>query len=34
MAKEFKSFYKKASGGEGEKCYYPNRLDTYGQSHY
>ena len=30
MAKEFKSFYKKASGGEGEKCYYPNRLDTYG----
>ena len=30
MAREFKSFYKKASGGEGQKCYYPNRLDTYG----
>lgn len=28
--REFKSFYKKASGGEGEKCYYPTRLDTYG----
>lgn len=27
---KFKSFYKKVSGGEGEKCYYPTRLDTYG----
>ena len=30
MPREFQSFYKKASGGEGQKCYYPNRLDTYG----
>lgn len=28
--KEFKSFYKKVGGGEGQKCYYPTRLDTYG----
>ena len=28
--KEFKSFYKTVSGGEGDKCYYPTRLDTYG----
>ena len=28
--KEFKSFYKKVAGGEGEKCHYPTRLDTYG----
>lgn len=28
--KEFKSFYKKVTGGEGDKCYYPTRLDTYG----
>lgn len=28
--KEFKSFYKKVGGGEGSKCYYPTRLDTYG----
>lgn len=28
--KEFKSFYKKVEGGEGQKCYYPTRLDTYG----
>ena len=27
---EFKSFYKSASGGEGERCKYPVRLDTYG----
>ena len=27
---EFKSFYKKVSGGEGNKCHYPTRLDTYG----
>ena len=29
--KEFKSFYKKVGGGEGEKCHYPTRLDTYGR---
>lgn len=28
--KEFKSFYKTVGGGEGEKCSYPTRLDTYG----
>jgi len=28
--KEFKSFYKKVGGGEGDKCHYPTRLDTYG----
>lgn len=28
--KEFKSFYKTVGGGEGSKCYYPTRLDTYG----
>ena len=28
--KEFKSFYKKVEGGEGQKCHYPTRLDTYG----
>lgn len=28
--KEFKSFYKKVGGGEGDKCHYPIRLDTYG----
>ena len=27
---EFKSFYKKVGGGEGSKCHYPTRLDTYG----
>ena len=30
MTKEFKSFYKTVGGGEGSKCYYPTRLDTYG----
>jgi len=30
MPNEFKSFFKKAGGGEGQKCYYPTRLDTYG----
>lgn len=30
MKKEFKSFYKTVGGGEGSKCYYPTRLDTYG----
>ena len=28
--REYKSFYKTVSGNEGEKCYYPTRLDTYG----
>lgn len=30
MTKEFKSFYKTVGGGEGQKCKYPTRLDTYG----
>ena len=30
MAKEFKSFFKTVGGGEGNKCHYPTRLDTYG----
>lgn len=30
MNKEFKSFYKTVQGGEGDKCYYPTRLDTFG----
>lgn len=28
--KEFKSFYRTVGGGEGSKCKYPTRLDTYG----
>lgn len=28
--KEFKSFYKTVEGNEGNKCYHPTRLDTYG----
>lgn len=28
--REFISFYKKAGGGEGARCNYPDRLDTYG----
>lgn len=28
--REFKSFYKTASGNEGDVCKYPTRLDTYG----
>lgn len=28
--KEFKSFFKKVEGNEGERCHYPTRLDTYG----
>ena len=28
--KEFKSFFKNVGGGEGERCNYPVRLDTYG----
>ena len=27
---EFKSFYETVGGGEGNKCHYPTRLDTYG----
>jgi DNA repair photolyase len=27
---EFRSFYKRVQGGEGGRCYYPVRLDTYG----
>ena len=27
---EYKSFYKHVSGGEGERCHYATRLDTYG----
>lgn len=27
---DFKSFFSEASGGEGERCKYPTRLDTYG----
>ena len=30
MAREFKSFFKTVGGGEGQKCKYPTRLDTYG----
>lgn len=26
----FKSFYKTVGGGEGDRCHYPTRLDTYG----
>lgn len=28
--KEFESFFKTVEGGEGKKCNYPTRLDTYG----
>ena len=28
--KEFKSFFKNVGGGEGDRCNYPVRLDTYG----
>lgn len=31
MTNEFKSFYKTVGGGEGDKCYYPTRLDPYGK---
>lgn len=30
MAAEFKSFYKTVAGNEGNKCFYPTRLDPYG----
>jgi DNA repair photolyase len=29
--KEYKSFYKTVGGGEGTRCKYPTRLDTYGR---
>jgi DNA repair photolyase len=29
-SRDFKSFFNDASGGEGERCNYPTRLDTYG----
>lgn len=29
-SKEFKSFFKRVAGNEGERCHYPTRLDTYG----
>lgn len=28
--KEFKSYFKRVEGNEGERCHYPTRLDTYG----
>lgn len=28
---KFQSFYKTVGGGEGDKCYYPTRLDLYGK---
>ena len=31
MVTSFKSFYKTVGGGEGDKCYYPTRLDPYGK---
>lgn len=31
MTIEYKSFLKTAGGGEGERCNYPTRLDTYGK---
>lgn len=31
MPEEFKSFYKTVEGGEGDRCNYPTRLDTYGK---
>ena len=31
---EYKSFFKTVTGGEGDKCYYPTRLDTYGKGCY
>lgn len=32
--KELGSFYKTVGGSEGEKCFYPTRLDTYGKGCY
>ena len=31
---EFGSFYKTVGGGEGDKCFYPTRLDPYGRGCY
>jgi len=30
MPKRYGSFYKDVKGGEGDRCKYPTRLDTYG----
>lgn len=30
MAEEFKSFFKRVTGNEGDRCHYATRLDTYG----
>jgi len=30
MAEEFKSFFKRVTGNEGDRCHYNTRLDTYG----
>ena len=34
LTNEFKSFYKTVGGAEGNKCYYPTRLDPYGKGCY
>ena len=31
MENEFKSFLKTVGSGEGDRCYYPTRLDPYGK---
>lgn len=31
MAEEFKSFFKRVAGNEGDRCHYSTRLDTYGR---
>lgn len=31
MAEEFKSFFKRVTGNEGDRCHYSTRLDTYGR---
>jgi organic radical activating enzyme len=31
MKNEFKSFLKTVGSGEGDRCYYPTRLDIYGK---
>lgn len=31
ITNEYKSFFKTVTGAEGQKCYYPTRLDTYGK---
>lgn len=34
MVNVYKSFYKTVGGAEGNKCFYPTRLDTYGKGCY